>query len=75
MPSPEFIVEIDYTNWRGERGKRWIVPNRIAFESSQWHPEAQWVLHAYDVEKNAERSFAMKDIHDWTPVLTMLKQP
>ena len=67
MSSPREEVVIDYTNWRGERSTLLIHPIRIDFENSEWHPETQWVLYAVDVEKNAVRSFAMKDIHSWEP--------
>ena len=62
-------VQIDYTNWRGERAVRIISPRRIEFENSEWHPETQWVLYAFDMEKCEERAFALKDIHSWTPVV------
>lgn len=65
---PSEIVEIDYTNWQGERGKRRIVPHRIEFGSNEWHPEPQWLLVAYDHDKNAMRFFAMASIHSWTPI-------
>jgi len=58
-------VWIDYTNYRGERAWRHIDPIRVALENSEFHPETQWVLYAIDVEKHAERTFAMKDIHEW----------
>lgn len=61
------IVEIDYTNHAGERSNRRIVPLQMTFKSTEWHPVAQWILDAMDVDKAAERSFAMKDIHSWTP--------
>lgn len=65
----ETIVEIDYTNYRGERKVRRIQPvGTIKFESTNWHHEKQWVLQALDLEKNEMRSFAMKDIHSWAPV-------
>ncbi len=61
----DHIVSIDYTNHRGERHERRIVPRSMRFASTPWHPEPQWLLDAMDVEKNVERSFAMKDIHAW----------
>ena len=61
------IVEIDYTNHAGERALRSILPLRMTFKSTQWHPSAQWILEAFDIDKVAERSFAVKDIHTWTP--------
>lgn len=63
---PRTIVTIRYTNWKGETGVRRIVPQRVYFSSSEWHPEPQWIMDALDLEKGAERSFAIKDIHEWT---------
>lgn len=54
---------IDYTNHRGERAWREIRPLAVRFGSSEWHPAQQYLLGAWDVEKGAERTFAMKDIH------------
>lgn len=58
-------VDIDYTNWRGERAIRRIIPIDLHFDANQWHPEPQWLLLAYDVEKDADREFAMSGIHSW----------
>ncbi len=58
-------VRIRYTNYRGETAMRIIVPKRIWFGATEWHPEPQWLLDALDVEKNADRSFALKDISSW----------
>lgn len=60
-------VVIDYTNWRGERSLRIILPVETFFGLNEFHPGEQWLLKAIDVEKNAERVFAMKDIHSWQP--------
>ncbi len=60
----ELWVEIDYTNHRGERSTRLVLPQEIAFMSSRWHDGNQWILKAFD-EKKGEREFAMKDIHSW----------
>jgi hypothetical protein len=62
-------VIIDYTNWRGERSERRILPSRIVFKSNEWHPERQWLLEAIDLDKGslAFRTFALKDIHSWRP--------
>lgn len=60
------IVILDYTNYRGERSMRRVEPINIEFTSNEWHPEAQWLMTAWDVEKKAHRHFAMKDIHSWS---------
>lgn len=60
-------VVIDYTNYKGERSLRKIIPFGIDFTSNLWHPKEQYLLFALDVEENTTRFFAMKDIHSWTP--------
>lgn len=57
-----FGVLIGYTNYRGEYSRRKIVPARVWFGSTEWHPEEQWLLEAYDVEKGAVRDFALRDV-------------
>ena len=54
-----------YTNYKGETEVRRIIPKEITFGSTQYHPEEQWLLVGYDVDKNAERTFAMKDVKCW----------
>jgi predicted DNA-binding transcriptional regulator YafY len=63
---PKQEVTIRYTNYRGETADRRIIPRRIRFASTDWHPEAQWLLDAYDLDRQAERSFAMRDIANWS---------
>ena len=59
-------VAILYTNYRGETSVRRIVPKRIWFGKTDWHPEDQWILDAYDLEKKADRGFALKDVKAWS---------
>ncbi len=59
----EKIVKILYTNYKRETAKREIIPDKIWFGKTDWHPEPQWLLDAYDINKKALRTFAMKDIH------------
>lgn len=62
---PSHEVRILYTNWSGETAWRSIVPRSLRFASTEWHPEPQWLLDAWDIEKSAERSFALHDIRQW----------
>jgi len=55
-------VTIVYTNYKGVTGTRRIVPIEILFGHNEWHTEDQWLMRALDLEKNAERTFALKDI-------------
>lgn len=65
MGSMKQAVEIDYTNWRGERAMRRIVPLDISWDGNEWHPKTQWLLSALDVDKQQIRTFAMSGIHSW----------
>ena len=58
-------LRIEYTNWRGETSVRTIVPLNIWFGSTEWHPVEQWLMRAVDIEKDAERDFALTDIKKW----------
>ena len=62
---PKVVINIRYTNYRGETAVRQIVPVRIRFGASEWHPGEQWLMDAYDIDRQAERSFALADIRDW----------
>lgn len=58
-------VLIDYTNWKGQRSLRWIMPEKVFFGPTEFHRTPQWILSAFDVEKKAWRHFAMADIKSW----------
>lgn len=65
-PSDERRVWIDYTNWKGERAVRMVRPCELWFARTEYHPEQQWLMRAWDAEKKAIRDFALKDVHSWT---------
>lgn len=72
-------VHILYTNWRGETAVRNIIPSRIWWGKTEWHPEEQWLITALDVDKNQTRDFAWKDMvlidanNGWRPIETAPK--
>ena len=57
-------VKILYTNWKGVTSYRSIIPKSIEFKSTEWHKEKQWILNAFDIDKQADRGFALKDIKE-----------
>jgi len=61
----EHYVSFNYKNYKGDFFLRKVQPVEIYFGSTEWHPEPQWLLRAFDFDKKAERSFAMKDISWW----------
>jgi len=66
MSDEKKAVRIVYTNYRGETAERRIIPKELIFGSTEYHPEEQWLLVAFDLDKNAERTFAFKDIKVWS---------
>lgn len=58
-------IRIVYTNYRGETASRHVIPQRVWFGATDWHPKEQWLLDALDLDKGAERSFALRDIKSY----------
>lgn len=63
VPSGKFL-KFFYTNWRGEKSHRKAQIDTIYFGSTEYHKEGQWLMEAFDMDKNALRVFAMKDMED-----------
>ncbi len=59
-------VQLDYTNWKGERRWRRVLPQSLWYGATNYHPTPQWFIRAVDLEKNAVRDFAVKDLHGVT---------
>ena len=55
-------LTVSYTNYRGETADRTIKPMSIYYGSTEWHKEPQWLVNVWDVEKQAARTFALKDM-------------
>lgn len=66
---PEQVCLVWYCNWRGEIAWRriWPLARPPRFEATEWHPEPQWVFDVWDLDKGAERTFALQDVLDWHP--------
>jgi predicted DNA-binding transcriptional regulator YafY len=58
-------VSIHYTNHRGETAVRRILPRSMWHGSTQWHPQPQWLMRAFDLDKREVRDFAMAGISKW----------
>ncbi|WP_374327930.1 hypothetical protein [Paracoccus pantotrophus] len=54
-------ITMTYRNYRGEIAERRIIPEWVGFGATDWHPEPQWLLRAFDLDKNARRDFALAD--------------
>ena len=53
-----------YKNWKDEIAKRRIDTHsiKIYYGEVEWHKGEQWLIKAYDVQKQDFRTFAIKDI-------------
>ena len=55
-------VRFQYRNYRGELGARHVVVMNVLHGSTEWHPEPQWLVYAFDLDRLEERYFALADI-------------
>lgn len=62
MITPKRLIRVKYTNYRGEVDVRQIIPvGPLKFRATDYHPEPQWIMRAFDIEKQAYREFALRD--------------
>ena len=40
-----------------------MLPRELWYGATNYHPEPQWFIRAIDLEKNAVRDFALRDVH------------
>lgn len=54
-------IKVLYMNHKGKQSLRTIVPHQVEFGVDKWHgPEARWLMHAWDVDKKANRTFDLQ---------------
>lgn len=65
-PASRQPLRFTYRNWRGEVAERRVEPRFIWFGATEYHPEPQWLLNAYDLDRPGyqERDFAMRDMEN-----------
>jgi predicted DNA-binding transcriptional regulator YafY len=57
-----------YANHRGEEAVRRVLPYYLWYGSTEWHPTPQWLVRGYDLDRQAERDFAMSGLRGpWVP--------
>ena len=55
-------LQFEYKNWLGKVSKRKVIPYEVWYGNTEFHKKEQWLLRAFDTDKNAERNFALKDV-------------
>ena len=58
-------IKVIYTNWRNETAVRSIIPLKVYFGATEYHTQQQWLLEVWDIEKQATRVYALKEIKQW----------
>jgi len=61
-PVRDRVVVFLYENWRGETGWRYAIPTGLVFKATQHHPEPQWIMTAFDLDRMLGRDFALRGI-------------
>lgn len=56
------VMRFYYRNWKGEEGYRRVVNPEILYKESEYHKGMQFILRAFDLDKDDFREFAMADI-------------
>ncbi len=54
-----------YRNHRGVVSNRRVLPLSVYQGSSEHHPARQWLMEAYDLDKQLLRTFALLDVVSW----------
>jgi len=55
-------IKIKYKNWKNEISIRNIYPDEVWYGSTEYHKTLQFLLTAWDIDKQAFRDFALTDI-------------
>lgn len=61
-PISDRPVRILYKNYKGKEKYRDIIPLKLFYGSNQWHPEPQYLLQAFDLDKKEVRDFALNNL-------------
>lgn len=61
------VVNVFYTNWRGEGRYRNILPHSetLRFGTNEWHKEPQWLFKATCLESQTIKEFSMEGVSEW----------
>lgn len=51
-----------YKNYKGETENRNVVPLCLRYGRTEHYPTDQWLVEAYDIDRNAPRTLALSGI-------------
>lgn len=73
--SSDVAIKFKYVNWQGETGIRTVKPIKLWFGTTEFHKGQHWFLKAFDLDKQAERDYAIEDIIKIYPVEKGINSP
>lgn len=56
------LIKFRYVNWQGNTSDRAVEVRHIYYGFTEYHQTNQWLMEAWDFDKDAIRIFAMKDM-------------
>lgn len=59
------VIAVEYKNYRGETAVRKVIPLELYYGNTEYHPQDQWLLRVWDMEKDAERIYSLQGIKKW----------
>lgn len=57
------VLTFNYVNHRGEHSTRQVIPQQVRFGTGGYYTEPEWLLDAFDLSKNAMRTFSMRKMN------------
>jgi hypothetical protein len=57
-------IAFHYENWQGVSAERTCEVIGLFYGQNEWHKENQFMLKGLDLEKNQERTYAIRDMSD-----------
>lgn len=60
-------VRFEYRDRTGQVATRRVMPLEIWFGTNAFYKTPQWLLKAFDLDKEADHDFALKDVREWRP--------
>tara|TARA_R110000851_G_scaffold22626_15_gene67044 strand:- start:11 stop:340 length:330 start_codon:yes stop_codon:yes gene_type:complete len=48
------MINVSYTNWRGETAVRRVLLGSLRFGANEWHTEPTWLISAFDLDHPAQ---------------------
>ncbi len=64
----DLAIAVRYTNWRNETTLRRIIPLQAFYGKTSYHPQEQWLLRVWDLDREDYRAYSLKGIKEWVKI-------